>query len=252
MTTAQGVSRRAAVLTTVVALVLSLAGACTKDSQSPARLVAERKKVTPVDDTVRFDGVNALACTTQLAVVATVTSVQAPYKTTYTLARDPQTPETSVEKLIQDVDVRVERVAFDNSSATPPCGGRPGPVVSASVGQSLSIAAEQEGDAVQAASGGVIAENQRSGSFAAGDRVFLLLRQFDRFPGPNGSTRRALTLVSGWQGHWTVNGVMAANADGRQAPLEGLIQRLKQEQAKGRHPENDPGTETNPAAPAKP
>ncbi|HZQ27135.1 MAG TPA: hypothetical protein VFA94_05495 [Acidimicrobiales bacterium] len=234
------------------------AGACASNgasngaSDGATANAAAHAKTAPeavhsIGATSRNFGINALANSSDLAVVATVTDAGALYRTTYPSLDGKYT----VPKLMQDVTLHVDQILFDAPTATAPTGDPTawsGPM--AHTGQSLAIAVEQQGDSVTTPSGYTVQADQLSGPFVNGQQVFLLLRRFLRFPGPNGATRTAVTINTGWQGHWLVQGPLAVNIDaGRNAPLVALQKRVLDERSAGRHPERDAGTEENPIAP---
>jgi hypothetical protein len=200
------------------------------------------------DDTIGLFGVNWQATASDGAVTATVTAVGEPMHTTYT-TRD----NTVVAKVIQDVTVTVNQVIFDSTMAmaatdkSSPWTGAP-----LAVAQSIVVSADQTGEAVDIPGRATIKKDQRTGPFAVGDNVLLLLQRFYGFPGPNGTTRTAYTVLDGWQGHWIIDqgGATAHNPDGRRVAVQAYIQRLRSERQIGRHPERDPGTTDDPTAPS--
>jgi hypothetical protein len=247
-------TRRAATGAVLVAVALA-AGACGAGANHPAVAQGPSKGTSPttaqamqpIGSTSRNFGINALANSSDLAVVATVADAGALYRTMYASVDG----RTTVPKLLQDVTLHVDQVVFDAPTAMASSGDRTtwsGPPTR--VGDSLVVAVEQEGESVTTPSGYTVSADQLSGPFINGQQVFLLLRRYLRFAGPNNSIRTIPTLNTGWQGHWEVKGPMAVSIDpGRTVPLAGLQKRVLDERTAGRHSERDPGTEENPLAP---
>ena len=239
--------RLAAVLVGLLAVAV-LASACGGEGGQAAspKLKPNPTPMRTDDSTILF-GVNAEANGAHAAVTATVTAVAPPMNTSFTTQS-----QQVVAKVIQDVTITVDQVIFDSATAMTAEGKDAtwtGPALAA--GASIVVAADQTGDAVDIPGRSTIKQNERTGPFAVGDKVVLLLRRFYGFPGPNGTRRTAYTVLDGWQGHWIIDrgGATAHNPDGRSVAVQAYIQRLQQERQIGRHPERDPGTKDDPTAP---
>jgi hypothetical protein len=212
-------------------------------SGAAAAATAQPQPVQHLHTSATVFGINAMANATDLGIVGTVVSAGKPYWTTFTAPSG-----ITVPKLIQDVQVRTDKVVIDSHRALSLDTDKP--VVSnypqAVAGEVLAVAAEQQGHALTTPSGATIKQDEMAGPFAAGEQVVLLLQRYVDFPGPSGSRRPALTLLDGWQGHWTVKGQTAQGVDpARSAPLQALVDRLQEEWAAGKNIDRDTGTQEN-------